>query len=66
METDIQVHEVKGAWVEEPFVTFGTAKMVLYEDHKRIVDELKIKIATLTCECDICVADREQLKREGQ
>jgi hypothetical protein len=41
---EIQVYEVKGAWVDEPFVTFETAKMVLYDDHKRLVDKLQAKL----------------------
>jgi hypothetical protein len=38
--SEIQKYKVKGAWVDDPFVTFAHAEMVMFADHERCKQEL--------------------------
>jgi hypothetical protein len=48
MGSEPTIHKVKGAWVNEPFVTFDEAEMVLYAEHQRIVEALEAQVAALS------------------
>jgi hypothetical protein len=43
----IRRYKVQGAWVDEPFVTFQHAEMVMYADHAAEVERLRAVIKQL-------------------